>query len=786
VRTGRPFSSFARDTLAGVRRTPAFLDVLAVVALTVLPLVAVVGFNVLSPGFHLMVDDGPLDYQPPLVDAMRQIGSGHLPLWSDSTFCGYPLLARGQPGVFYPPHYLAALLGSLVGLGDQPFLVSFALHLSFAAVAVFLLLRGAGACRLAGVLAGVGVAFAGPAFGICGSWPVLWLFVPWLCLSILALLRIEAGAPGPWVVVLGLCIGMVICAGYPEGMLAFGLMLAIAMLALASRGRTLRLLSGLLVAGALGLAIGGAQLLSTAQLASLGRRASGMTLASATALSLHPVHLLGALAPWMETPFPPTLRSIPGALVYAGPWVVLGLLSLLLLPRPRRLGWAALACLAVAGVLCLGTTVPGAGLVFSVPPLSLFRWPLKHVVEFAVMSAIAGAVGLSALLEGADRRRTLAVLWANFVLQAAAAAALPRSTLMPALAIAFAVATVISSLALPVLCHLRRPRSFRAALMLSGVVFPLMSVPFASDARIDKVQRPGAAARLPGLEGTDRVLQLFDDADARDAAAIGLPAYNLAHARPGVETVFGHDALRPSYYTWFVGLDRSVTCNVVDQSTVAPWLRANRIVPFVRAGLVIIGPRQALLREAALANPSLRSIGAIGTFALFASTSPRPVAFLAQEVRVVDSALAAGRAFTQNDHPLEVVDVEGALGRSQRLFATGEVRILAMRPGRVELRLGTRAPGFLVVTSSWYPGWEALADGRLAPIHRVNGSFLGVEIPAGTHRVVLRYHPTWLMASCAVSGLAFLVAFGYAAWRLRSCVVLQRTARVAETGRAGA
>jgi hypothetical protein len=769
-----------------VGRRPPFLDVLAVVVLTVLPLVAVVGFEALSPGFDLMVDDGPFDYQPLLLDAMHQVEGGHLPLWSDSTFCGFPLLARGQLGAFYPPHYVAALLGSLVGLGDQPFLVSFALHLSLAAVAVFLLLRGARVDRLAAFLAGVGVAFAGPAFGICGSWPVLWLFVPWLCLSILALLRIEAQAPGPWVVGLGLCIGMVICAGYPEGMVAYGLMVGIATLALMSRGRILRLLSRVLAAGAIGLAIGGAQLLSTAQLASLGKRALGQTLAHTTVLSLRPVQLLGALAPWMQTPFPPTARSMPGALLYAGPWVVLGLVSLLLLRRPRRLGWAAFAGLVVACVLCLGTFVPGASLVFSVPPLSLFRWPLKHVVEVAVMSAVAGAVGLSALLEERSRGRTLAVLWVNFVLQAAAALLLPRSTLMPTFAIAFAVAVVVFSLALPVLVHVRRPRSFRAALALAGVVFPVMSVPFASDARIDKLRRSPVVARLPRVKSTDRVLQLFDDVDARDAKDIGLPAYNLAHARPAIATVFGHDALRPSYYTWFDGLDRSVTCNVVDQSKVAPWLRANRIVPFVRAGLVIIGPRQTQLREAAMANPSLRNIGSIGRFSVFASTSPRPVAFLAHEVRVVDSAKAAGHAFLQNNYPLEVVDVEGTLRQSQRLFATSEVEVLGLQPGRFAFRLRNEAPGFLVITSSWYPGWEALADGRRAPIHRVDGSFMGVEIPAGTSRVVLKYRPTWLIASCTVGGAAFLAALGYAAWRLRSLQASHPTASVAHTVRTGA
>ncbi len=739
-------------------------DALAILGLAVLPLVVIAGLKAASVGFDLTVDDGPLDYQPPLVDAMHQVARGRLPLWSDSTFCGYPLLARGQAGVLYPPHYVAAALARLVGLAEQPFVVSFALHLSFAAVAAFLLLRGAGTSRLASALGGVGVGLAGPAFGICGSWPVLWLFVPWLCLSILALLRIQSRAPGPWTALLGLSTGMVICAGYPEGMLAYAVMLVVAAIVLIPPGGALRLLPNLLAAGALGLAIGAAQLLSTAELARLGRRGLGLGLGETTALSLRPGHFLGALAPWIELPFPPTPRTFPGGLLYAGPWAVLGLLSLPLSRRRRHLGWAALACLGVACVLCLGTLVPGASLVFGVPPFSLFRWPMKHVVELSVAAAVAGAVGLSALLEEPDRRRATTVLWVHFALQAGAALALPRSTLMPSLAAALCVATLGFSLAFPVLVHLGRRRLFQAALVLGGVLLPVMNPLLASDARIDKVRGPTTVATLPRLEPGDRVLQLFDDVDARRAKDLGLPAYNLAHARPGVELVFGHDALRPSYYTWFGGLDRSVTCNVVDQTQVAPWLKANGILPFVRAGLVIVGPRQTQLLEAALANPFLRKAGTIGEFALFASTAPRPVAFLARDVRVVESAEAAGRAFARNDSPLETVHVEGELTRPSRAFGGGSVEVASRAVGHFEFRLRNRTDAFLVVTSSWYPGWRASADGKPLPLHRVNGSFIGIEVPAATGRVVLAYRPIWLLACCALSLVSLAGALGYALW----------------------
>jgi hypothetical protein len=729
------------------------------VGLLLVPLLVVVAAEALLPGFELMVDDGPLDYQPPLVDAVHQVWHGRLPLWSDATWCGYPLLARGQPGSLYPVHHLAAVIARLAGLRGQPLVVSFALHLSMAAAMAFVLLRLTGASRLAGVLAGIGIGLAGPALGICGSWPVLWLFVPWLCLALAAVERISAGAKGPWVAALGLSVGMVALVGYPEGMLAFAIMLGVATLVLV-RWRTWgEAVPRILAGGGLGLLIGACQLLSTGQLALLGRRAHGWGLAETTSLALDPVHLLGLLAPWTEEPFHHTHRFYPGGALWAGPWVVLGLLALAAWWRRDRIAGAMTAGLVAATILSLGDTLPGARWLFSVPPLAYFRWPIKHTVELSVMAALAAGYGLTLLLDRLDRRRTEAVLWIHLALQAIALATLPMSTFQPGLALVIAGSIAAFSITLLVLQRVGSRRAFAATLGVAGVVLPILNLPLAADARIDKIERPRAEAALPGMQPSDRILLLFDDVDARIAKRAGLPAYNLAHARPDVARVLGHDALRPAYYTWLDGLDPTITGNVVDPQRVASWLASNRMLPFVRAGLVVVPERQQRLVEAAESNPHLEPAGVIGELLLYTSTSPRPVAFLAEEVRVVASAEEAGRAFAVNDRPLELVHVEGPVPELGPRPAPGGVRVVARDVGRLELEV--REPldsgSFLVVTSSWYPGWRAVVDGGAEPIHRVNGSFLGVVLPPGGRHVVLSYRPGWLVLACVLSGLALLV-----------------------------
>ncbi|HEX2192766.1 MAG TPA: YfhO family protein [Acidimicrobiales bacterium] len=82
---------------------------------------------------------------------------------------------------------------------------------------------------------------------------------------------------------------------------------------------------------------------------------------------------------------------------------------------------------------------------------------------------------------------------------------------------------------------------------------------------------------------------------------------------------------------------------------------------------------------------------------------------------------------------------------------------------------GTR-PSLVVVAETNFPGWSARVDGRPAPVLEVDGAFLGVPVPAGTHVVTLAYHPPTavVLGRLITAGtLAALVVGGLWARRLR-------------------
>jgi uncharacterized membrane protein YfhO len=95
-------------------------------------------------------------------------------------------------------------------------------------------------------------------------------------------------------------------------------------------------------------------------------------------------------------------------------------------------------------------------------------------------------------------------------------------------------------------------------------------------------------------------------------------------------------------------------------------------------------------------------------------------------------------------------------------------RVLAYEPDRITLAANATAPGLLVISEVYAPGWRAFVDGRETPVLPTDHALRGVPLPAGEHTVELRYEPLSLRAGLIVTGVALaalLIALLAAAWR---------------------
>ncbi|MCC6315639.1 MAG: YfhO family protein, partial [Thermomicrobiales bacterium] len=100
---------------------------------------------------------------------------------------------------------------------------------------------------------------------------------------------------------------------------------------------------------------------------------------------------------------------------------------------------------------------------------------------------------------------------------------------------------------------------------------------------------------------------------------------------------------------------------------------------------------------------------------------------------------------------------------------SGAAAVLTWEPELIRLRVEADAPGLLVVSQAYEPGWRATVNGAAARVLPVDGALQGVAIPAGVSEVELRYQPWTLSAGLAISlGSATLLLVALAAAMARS------------------
>ncbi len=85
-----------------------------------------------------------------------------------------------------------------------------------------------------------------------------------------------------------------------------------------------------------------------------------------------------------------------------------------------------------------------------------------------------------------------------------------------------------------------------------------------------------------------------------------------------------------------------------------------------------------------------------------------------------------------------------------------------LAPGEYRMQINSARKQFLVVSDSYYPGWEALVDGKSVKIYRANEAFRAIVMPAGEHSIEFRYRPksvrygAWISGVTLIAGIAFL------------------------------
>lgn len=348
--------------------------------------------------------------------AARQWAAGRVPLWAPGVANGFPLMADGQAGAFYPPTMLLFLLLPAPDAMNWSLL----LHFWWAAFGAWVLMRAF--ARSHGATSGWGAVLAAVGFGFGGfiATHALYLgmqnciaWLPWLMAAVIR-------RRWPWA---GICAFMMLVAGHPEAA-AFGLILAgifalraSVSAAFAARGEGVKAAGRALVggfpwgfAGAMALALVAAspQVLATLELVRFSMRDGGVDPSFANIGSLPPQELVNGILPrffGFDRPADIQQTYYHRGTGYWGlgtnhwemafylgiPIVVFAVFG----ARRHRF----LVGLAVAAVLLmLGGYAPLWPVVRRLPGLSGFRFPARFALWLVVVVDLLAAAGLDAAL----------------------------------------------------------------------------------------------------------------------------------------------------------------------------------------------------------------------------------------------------------------------------------------------------------------------------------------------------------------------------------------------------
>jgi Bacterial membrane protein YfhO len=161
---------------------------------------------------------------------------------------------------------------------------------------------------------------------------------------------------------------------------------------------------------------------------------------------------------------------------------------------------------------------------------------------------------------------------------------------------------------------------------------------------------------------------------------------------------------------------------------------------------------------------------------VYANERALPRVFLVDRQRIVadgDAALAAvtSPAFDGTEVAITeraIPGVPGAAGGSPG--RAGSARLVSYDAERAAVEVRAARRSVLVLTDTYFPGWEARVDGAPVDIERVDYVLRGVPVPAGAHRVEFSYEPAswrvgWIVALLAAIALAATAAIGLRARR---------------------
>ena len=753
----------------------------------------------LAQGRMFFYWDNAQQHYPQTTFLQQGLAHGSVPHWWPNVGLGFPATAEGQAAHYHPIRLLSALLFP----APAALMWEVALYFAIAGLSTYFFLRQFRLHQLACLLGAGSQMFC--------SFAVIYVRNVALhrsfCLLPLAMLCAERFVRRGEVrslLAAAVVIGVQFLSGHPSfaivTVVATAVYVALRVIqehwrrenAIPAAARALAVrLTAWAVAAGLGLGLAAIQVLPTLMHAEQSQRQGGLAFEFATGSQPATLRGLGQLlfphiytqGDWLSVAaWWGLFNPVPSEGIYGG--VMCVVLAPVALWWRRRWPDPAVS-LAVSFVVAigfaLGAKAPFFPLLWSLPGMNGLRFPSRFLLWAAFCLSCLAAIGLHRLIalarvEMPAVRRLAPVALVTVALVALAGALwtrLPATHAGVALSLPWYAAAV--GLAALITTTTRAVRTAVLLLVVSLAIGDLWYFRARGDyARavpaVEAVTPPAHARFLERESAPFRVMSLitteegaFTRADLRDFLQADLC------------TIWGIDSA-DVFLSLFLKRYYAVRSSLVEELLKRPE-SASALASFLGAMNV-----KYLVAPAALTLPGWERAHEAGPTALWRNPAVLPRAFVVGHVvpqqfaptdewRVRSDERLAGYKRTVSDWQSREIDAQildhvmaeridyattAEVAGTETLDVarsdeTAAVQPLASGPDEMQFSVVTSKPAFLVISSSWYPGWTATVNGRPAQLFQTNWVMTGLPIPAGRSEVRLRYSTPGFRAGWIIS-----------------------------------
>lgn len=708
-----------------------------------------------------------VEHYPVMAYGFRSLREGHLPLWNPYQLCGEPFLALTYSGLFYPPN--AIYLFFDVPAGTE---IAFIFHMLFGALCVWWLLRDFGIGMAGALCSAVTFVWSGWSIHYSDS-AELFAGLTWIPLTVLVVNRVFAARPLAW---LGLIVTIAcqMFLGTTEILLHalyIAALFAVPRLAgLFKRGNwqsALKQSSVALACVPLGILLSAIQFVPSLELVLQSVRAPG-------SLSFQEAIGMGFIAPMNFVQAALDGAGMTSA-VTVGILPLVGTILVLGFRRYRLLWFCGVA--ATIGAASLVSNAAVYRFYYSLPMVGAFRNPIKFLDVFTFAQSVLVGVAVARLQSWTDLGR--ARLWAQPAWVAAVlagVAALGWAAWMGSLN-----AYLVATLALFILFGISRVPRRRAAVVLGLCILQSANLFFwVGNPDMRPYQRPEDFTRSQDVFdflrkhlGDDRFyispaleFSFSPNLMARQAMLNRIPA------------VIDHEPVIVGRYEPFF---QSLAGEPLSQ----PFAGGYHIGPKTRWQLMDLtgtryfvvprgDPADVFMAASAQSpsSPKFNLVYSSGAAQIYEKEQVLARAYFVPGARVLNqSAQVLATLSDPGFDPRGEVVLEGAPAHVAAAVPLGStlaslVRITQYDPQQVTLAVTTSAPGFVILSDLFYPGWKAFIGNRELPMYRANYLFRAVRVEPGSWVIRFEYAPASLRLGFVLTTITALVVALLVAWTL--------------------